>query len=46
MKNNLNTNAQGKEFEHLEQFKVVLKYSTSYWDFLDKLELSRGNSNE
>jgi len=46
MKSNLNTNAQGNESKHLEEFKVVLKYSTSYWDFLDKMELSRGNSNE
>jgi hypothetical protein len=46
MKNNSNVNAQGKEFEHLGQFKVVLKYSTSYWDFLDKMGLSGSNSNE
>ena len=46
MKSNLNTNAQGKESLHLEQFKVALKYSTGYWDFLDKMELIRGDSNE
>ena len=46
MKNNSKANAQGKEYERLERFKVVLKYSTSYWDFLDKMELNRGDSNE
>jgi len=30
----------------LEEGKVMLTHSTSYWDFLDKMELSRGNSNE
>ena len=46
MKNNLNTNAQSKESEALEQFKIGLKYSTSYWDFLDSIGLSRGKSDE
>lgn len=46
MKNNLNTNVYNKESKGLEQFKVVLKYSTSYWDFLDSIGLGKGNSNE
>jgi hypothetical protein len=46
MKNNLNTNVYNKESEGLEEFKVALKYSTSYWDFLDKMELSKGKSDE
>ena len=39
MKSNLNTDSQGKESEGLEQLKVNLKYSTSYWDFLDSIGL-------
>ena len=44
MKNNLNIKAQSKESEALEQFKIGLKYSTSYWDFLDSIGLSKGKS--
>ena len=25
----------------LEKSKVILKYSTSYWNFLDKMELNK-----
>lgn len=25
----------------LEESKVILKHSTSYWDFLDKMELNK-----
>ena len=46
MKSNLNTNVLEKNFAHSEEVQVMLRYSTSYWDFLDKMELSRGNSNE
>ena len=46
MKNNLNIKAQSKESEALEQFKIGLKYSTSYWDFLDSIGLSKGKSDE
>ena len=44
MKSNLNTDSQGKESESLEQFKIGLKYSTSYWDFLDSIGLGKGKS--
>ena len=30
----------------LEEAKVMLKHSTSYWDFLDKMELNKGKSSE
>jgi hypothetical protein len=25
----------------LEEVKIILKHSTSYWDFLEKIELSK-----
>ena len=46
MKSNLNTNVLKKNSAHSEEVQVMLKYSTSYWDFLDKMELIRGDSNE
>jgi hypothetical protein len=46
MKSNLNINVLKKNSAYSEEVQVMLRYSTSYWDFLDKMELSRGNSNE
>ena len=46
MKSNLNTNVLEKNSAYSEEVQVMLRYSTSYWDFLDKIELSKGNSND
>ena len=46
MKSNLNINVLKKNSAYSEEFQVMLRYSTSYWDFLDKIELSKGNSND
>lgn len=42
MENNLNIEAQNENLKSLEQYKISLKYSTSYWDFLDSIGLNKG----